>query len=139
MVDASVAFGWFAAIPGSEQAVKLLHPSRSHRLIAPDLVLVELLNAGWKSERIGAITAAQFEAMAQLAPELFAELEPAAALLPRALVWCRALDHPAYDCLYLALAERDQATLITADRRLLQKLEPLGRQPPLAIALEEWN
>ncbi len=134
-----MAFGWFAAIPGSDQAVKLLDPSRSHRLIAPDLVLVELLNAGWKSERMGAITSAQFEAMGQLAPELFAELVPAAALLPRALAWCRALDHPAYDCLYLALAERDQATLITADRRLLQKLAPVGRQPPLAIALEEWK
>ncbi len=28
------------------------------------------------------------------------------------------LDHPLYDCLYLALARREAATLLTADQRL---------------------
>jgi predicted nucleic acid-binding protein len=143
VVDASVAFGWFAAIPGSEQAVRLLDPPRSHRLIAPDLVLVELLNAGWKSERMGAIAPAQFMALAQLAPELFAELVPAAALLPRAQSWCSALDHPADACLYLAPAEREQATLITADRGSSRRWSPLDeardglqacRSTPVVIA-----
>ena len=30
------------------------------------------------------------------------------------------LDHPVYDCLYLALARREAALLLTADQRLLQ-------------------
>jgi predicted nucleic acid-binding protein len=29
------------------------------------------------------------------------------------------LDHPVYDCFYLALAERERAPLISADKRLL--------------------
>ncbi|WP_255518572.1 hypothetical protein [Synechococcus sp. CBW1006] len=28
------------------------------------------------------------------------------------------LDHPVYDCLYLALARREAAVLLTADQRL---------------------
>ncbi|WP_254987446.1 hypothetical protein [Cyanobium sp. ATX 6E8] len=30
------------------------------------------------------------------------------------------LDHPFYDCLYLALARREAAVLVTADQRLQQ-------------------
>ena len=33
-----------------------------------------------------------------------------------------ALDHPVYDCLYLALAEAEDARLVTADQRLLTRL-----------------
>ncbi len=33
----------------------------------------------------------------------------------------RALDHPAYDCFYLALAEARDAPMVTADRRLLNR------------------
>lgn len=62
MVDASVDFGWFAAVPGSDQAVRLLEASPPLWLIAPDLVLVELLNAGWRSQRAGAITTEQLKA-----------------------------------------------------------------------------
>jgi predicted nucleic acid-binding protein len=33
------------------------------------------------------------------------------------------LDHPVYDCLYLALARREAALLLTADQRLQQLAE----------------
>ncbi len=32
------------------------------------------------------------------------------------------LRHPVYDCFYLALAEAEEAPLVTADRRLLTRL-----------------
>ncbi|MEB3331276.1 MAG: type II toxin-antitoxin system VapC family toxin [Synechococcaceae cyanobacterium] len=139
VVDASVAFGWFAAVPGSEQAVQLLEASPPLRLIAPDLVLIELLNAGWRSLRAGAITAEQLEGIAELAPGLFSEFVPAASLLAAAHRWCIQLDHPAYDCLYLALAEREGATLITQDQRLLQKLKPTPAARGLALPLQAWR
>ena len=65
VVDASVAFGWFAEVPTSARAVALLEADPPCALIAPDLVLVELLNAGWKALRLGAITDAQFAAIAE--------------------------------------------------------------------------
>lgn len=135
VVDASVAFGWFAAVPGSEQAAQLLDAGAAALLLAPDLVLVELLNTAWKSLRLGAITTEQFEVLARRAAEPFHRLVPAAALLARAGHWCRELDHPAYDCLYVALAERENATLITADQRLLRKLEQPRPGLPAAMDL----
>ena len=70
VVDASVAFAWFAA------------------LLAPDLVLVELLNAGWKSLRLGAISAEQFLMLIHRGAEPFSHLAPCTALLARASHWC---------------------------------------------------
>ena len=68
VVDASVAFGWFVESPGSEQAMRLLNQAPQAQLLAPDLVLVELLNAGWKARRAGAITEEQWQGMGELAP-----------------------------------------------------------------------
>ena len=98
--------------------------------------MVELLNAGWKAQRQGAISLDQFQAIAELAPGLFNELVTAAPLLARAQNWCPALDHPAYDCLYLALAEMRSAVLLTQDQRLLKKLEPLPNAAGLAMPID---
>ena len=136
VVDASVAFGWFAESPGSEQAVRLLNQAPQAQLLAPDLVLVELLNAGWKAWRAGAITEEQFEGMAELAPGLFAELVPATPLLRKAQHWSRRLDHPVYDCLYLALAEARNGSVITKDQRLLRRLAKDSEAAGLAVDLE---
>jgi len=44
--------------------------------------------------------------------------------VPRASELTRLLDHPIYDCLYLALAERERLAIVTADGRMLS----LGRK-----------
>jgi predicted nucleic acid-binding protein len=67
VVDASVAFGWFAEVAHSDRSVALLEAEAPLLLLAPDLVLVDLLNAGWKALRQGAITEAQFLAIGELA------------------------------------------------------------------------
>jgi len=135
VVDASVAFAWFAAVPNAEEAAGLLDAGPDTLLLAPDLVLVELLNAAWKSLRLGAITSEQFQMLSSRASEPFSRLFPASALLARAAHWCRELDHPATDCLYVALAERERATLITADQRLLRKLQQPRAGLPAVIDL----
>ncbi len=135
VVDASVAFAWFAAVPNAEQAARLLAAGPGTLLLAPDLVLVELLNAAWKSLRLGAITSEQFQMLTSRASEPFSRLVPSSALLARAAHWCRELDHPAYDCLYVALAEQEGATLITADQRLFRKLQEPRADLPAVIDL----
>lgn len=137
VVDASVAFGWFAEVAHSERAVALLDAQPAIQLIAPDLVLVELLNAGWKAQRHGAISEAQFLAIGELAPSLFSQLVPSAKLLARAQHWCQVLDHSATDCLYLALAEQRSAVLLTQDHRLLRKVQVDPQAAGLAMAIEE--
>lgn len=51
--------------------------------------------------------------------------------------WCRELDHPAYDCLYVALAERERATLIAANQLLLRKLNEPGSGLPAVVDLAD--
>jgi predicted nucleic acid-binding protein len=45
-------------------------------------------------------------------------VEPDRHLQAEALALACHLDHPVYDCLYLALARREAATLVSADGRL---------------------
>ena len=52
--------------------------------------------------------------------ELVDVIEPDRHLLAEALALACHLDHPVYDCLYLALARREAAVLVTADQRLQQ-------------------
>jgi predicted nucleic acid-binding protein len=44
-------------------------------------------------------------------------------MVPRALVMANALSHPIYDCIYLALAENEATTLVTADLRFLKAVQ----------------
>lgn len=59
-------------------------------------------------------------------------------LLPAARRWSQRLDHPADDCLYLALAEARNTRLITRDQRLLRRLGKDPQAAGLAVALEAW-
>jgi len=55
--------------------------------------------------------------------ELVDHLEPDRSLQAEALALAIRLNHPVYDCLYLALARREAATLVSCDQRLLRLAE----------------
>lgn len=57
------------------------------------------------------------------ARDLVDRVEPDRHLQAEALALACHLNHPVYDCLYLALARREAATLISADQRLLRLAE----------------
>lgn len=113
VVDASVALKWVLAEPGQDAADALLNED----LIAPSLWLLEAANALWRRSLRGELSAGEAE---ERLSELFNapvtsipiedDLAMAAALAQR-------LGHPVYDCLYLALAVREQTHVVTADRR----------------------
>ena len=52
------------------------------------------------------------------AADLVDQIEPDRHLQVEALALACHLNHPVYDCLYLALARREAAFLLTADQRL---------------------
>ncbi|KIU29521.1 hypothetical protein SR41_04055 [Sphingomonas melonis] len=114
IVDTSVALKWVVAEDGSDRAATFLGGD----LVAPELLLSELGNALWKKVRQGEIGALH-------ATAAFAEIEawlPIVTTLPasaRGLEIALTLDHPVYDCLYLALAEMTGWKVLTADRRLI--------------------
>jgi predicted nucleic acid-binding protein len=120
IVDASVVIKWYLNEIDDELALAILNADEP--LVAPDLVLCEVVNAGWRRARQGDIPWVQYReiAAAMRSPPL--TLKPLRELLPRAAALAEALSHPIYDCIYIALAEREDATLVTADRRLLARL-----------------
>lgn len=116
VVDASVALRWYVESPASAAAQALL--AGDEPLVAPDLVVAEVTNAAWKLVRAGEIDEDHGAAIAGAVGSAFSLLVPATELAGRAFRLAHRLDHPVYDCLYLALAERDGAAVVTADRRL---------------------
>ena len=136
VVDASVALKWFIAEANTPRALALL--SADVRTIAPALIIAELCNAAWRLWRRGEMARAQVSVVAARAPSLFTALISEIDLARRASEISLDLEHPAYDCFYLALAERENATLVTADRRLVERVRgtPWGSR---AIALDTWD
>ncbi|MEJ0041991.1 MAG: type II toxin-antitoxin system VapC family toxin [Rhizomicrobium sp.] len=114
----SVALKWFLAEPESADALAF---RANNEIIAPDLVIVEVLNGLWKSWRLSRVTQTQVDLIAQNLAGHFSRLAPASGLAQRAAQISLTLDHPAYDCFYIALAEREGVPLVTADRRLFAK------------------
>lgn len=113
VIDASVALKWVIPEDGSEVAIGL----KSHELIAPNLWLAEAANGLWRLVLRGELD--PLEGRAALT-EL--ESSPVASLgfdkdLQSALQLATKLAHPIYDCLYLALALRENTHVVTADRR----------------------
>ncbi len=120
VVDASVACKWLVEEVGSSEAAKLL--AGNEGLIAPDLVIPEVCNALWSKSRAGQITSALARELVDGVAGFFDDLVPSAGLAARSFAIAEFLDHPVYDCFYLALGEHADAQLVTADARLLKRL-----------------
>lgn len=120
VVDASVALKWYVAEADAPLADAVL--ASAQPLAAPELIVAEVSNAAWRAWRRGHISADQ---QAQISADISHELdrlERIAPLINRAAAIAREIDHPIYDCLYLALSEARNAPLVTADERLLSKV-----------------
>jgi predicted nucleic acid-binding protein len=124
IVDASVAVRWYLPEKGAAEAAAVL--ARDDDLIAPDLVLIEIGNAVWKRVRRAEVAVKDAVEIVGRASVDFTVLVPAVDLVVAAMELSARLDHPIYDCMYLSLAQRDGAPLITADRQLAVLAEQAG-------------
>jgi predicted nucleic acid-binding protein len=114
IVDASVAVKWVANEPGSDRARALY---LSDECWAPSLIMAEVGNALWKKQRMKVVSIEQTTAALRALPDRI-RLFDVTDLAARAFAIAADLDHSVYDCFYLALAERENARLVTADQRL---------------------
>jgi predicted nucleic acid-binding protein len=130
VVDASVAVKWVIPEVLSDLADRVRDGAED--VLAPDLLLVEVANALWRKTTAREISAREADGAFDLVRRSGIDLRPAGPLLPRAMDLARRLGHPVYDCVYLALAEREEATLVTADQRLLRRLS--ARELEIAVA-----
>jgi len=124
VLDASAALRFLLDQEGADQVADRLE--EAGQVLAPAFQMVEVANVLWKVARSGALTAAEawehLEALADLVDEAVDDRE----LLADSLALAIELQHPVYDCLYLALARRLDAGLISFDRRLLNLFETMG-------------
>ncbi len=115
VVDASVAFSLHLNGPRAKIAAGAL--AESDITLAPDLIVSEVTNAAWVTTRAGMITEDEGAAIVSLLSSHLTRIVTTTSLAPRAYEIAIELDHPAYDCMYLALAEQESAVLVTFERR----------------------
>lgn len=129
VIDASVAIKWIIDEEGSAEADRL----QGAEMAAPALLRIEaanVLRTLAARQQIDTAEAANLFALFQTAPVAIVDGDNR--LERRALDLALGLGHPVYDCLYLALAERMQRRLVTADRRFLAALAGTEHAPRAA-------
>lgn len=118
VLDASAAV---RTIEGLQEAEPLRQAiAKADLVLAPELMLTEVANALWRLQRSGQLDPETVHDLLRQAELLVDRVEPDRHLHGEALALACHLDHPVYDCLYLALARREAANLLSTDRRLLE-------------------
>jgi predicted nucleic acid-binding protein len=125
ILDASVAFKWVVPELHSDKALRLLanSVSRTDELLAADIFPGEVGHALTRAERQGRITPGE-------ALQLWADvMTTCPVLLPSLPLTHRAIEISSqtrvgvFDCIYVALAEREGCEFVTADNRLVHNLQ----------------
>ena len=122
VVDASVAVKWLVAEEDAEVADQLA--ASGQELHAPRLMASEVANVLWRKARVGQIERADAGAAMALLADMPVRWNDDETVCADAVRLALALDHPVYDCVYLALAHRIGATVVTADRRFVTAVAP---------------
>jgi predicted nucleic acid-binding protein len=122
VVDASVAVKWVVAESETADALAFLQRERPRGLVAPDLLVAEVSNVAWKKARLGEIDRLQALEAARRIGLTMTRFYPSRFLNQRALEIAMEIDHPLYDCLYLACSEAEGALLVSIDSRMARKL-----------------
>ena len=118
--DASVASKWHFDEEYTSLANRLLREDSD--ALAPDSLLSEFANACSRRIRAGEMSAAEAEESMAEIPFQFARLVPIGELVFEAVKMSVELNHAIYDCLYLALAVREGAILVTDDQKFFRKV-----------------
>lgn len=124
VVDASVVAAAFfdeVATPRAQAALR-----RNNRLVAPDLLLVEMASIASSKVRRQLSTSTLAEQVLVQANGLVAEFVPSNDHYRRAFSLAAEHGVSAYDGLYLALAEARGVPMITADEKLIRRANACG-------------
>jgi predicted nucleic acid-binding protein len=129
VVDASVAVKFLVRETGTDEARRFL--SIPEPLIAPDWLLAEAASTFWKKVKRSELLIVHAERHLDDLPQFFETLHPTLDLVQEALQLAFRLRHPVYDCLYLALALREESRLVTADLEFAAAIKRAGFQEKL--------
>lgn len=113
VVDTSVVIKWLVDEGDNAAAI----PYLGTELIAPELVLIEVGSVAWKKWRKGEMSIEQVEMVTAFVLSFVATL-PVRPFAEPALQIALALNHPVYDCYFLATAQHLETKVLTFDARL---------------------
>jgi hypothetical protein len=131
IVDASVALKWL--VPESDSARAEAIMTSASTLHAPHFLMLETVNACWKNWRKQMIDRpVVLEASSKLTG-LIDVWHRDEVLIEDAASLAVELQHPIFDCIYLALARQLNLQVVTADQRLIA----IGTG--LAVSFENWR
>lgn len=116
VLDASAAVGVTLMQPQAKPLIS--HLEAATLVLAADLFVSEVCNAFWKYRKANLLDREQAEQALATALELPDSIESSADCYQEAFALAVRHQHPFYDTLYLVLARRHTATLLTIDTRL---------------------
>ena len=124
VLDSCVGLKWIFLEADSDIARKLRDDFTNGviELLVPDIFPVEVAHAITRAERANRITPAEGERNMNNMLTLLPSVHDSLKHIPRAYELSSKFRIGVYDCLYVALAEREQCELITADQRLITNL-----------------
>ena len=136
VIDASIAVKWVVEEEGTEAALGL---RTGFRFLAPELLIAECANILWKKVQRGELLSREAILAGRLLERSGIGFVPMRGLLVQATELAVSLSHPAYDCVYLAVARQNAARFVTADRRLLRTVSERapGDLSRLCVSLED--
>jgi predicted nucleic acid-binding protein len=124
VLDASVGIKWVMNEVDADKARRIRDDFRNSilELLAPDCYVMEAAHGLTKAERRGFVTDSGklWDELMLDCPDLYHSIP----LMVRAIQISRQFHQAVYDCLYVALAEREGCELLTADDRLIRSLQP---------------
>ena len=128
VLDCSTAVKWEVNEPDSSKAIRLRDECRNGtlELLVPDIFPLEVANALYTAEMKGNIAPGRFEHRLADILAVGAIVYQSTSLLPRAARIIRqsaGVRIAIYDCLYVALADREGCEFITADDKLIRALQ----------------
>jgi predicted nucleic acid-binding protein len=121
VLDSCVAIKWVLPEADSQKALSLRddYQNGTHELIAPDIFKVEVAHALTRAERRTILQVGEAVKRMLLVVQARPHLHSFDPLLPRALEISSQERIGVYDCLYVALGEREQCMVVSADQRLV--------------------
>ncbi|MBI1388267.1 MAG: PIN domain-containing protein [bacterium] len=131
VIDASVAIKWVFVEPLHNEARRILE--EGHLLGAPDFLMLECANVCWVKMRRGDIGGDEALRVLTLIRRGIDRFYPLVGLVDRATKIAAEINHPVYDCLYLATAIENQSKLITADRKFFQQVSQTDYQNSMQL------
>lgn len=136
VLDASVVVKWL--VPEESQLDAFAILDSTTRVAAPHLIVSEVATALSKKVRLEAVPLSEArEALTMWLEHFIPEGRPVLhmdeKLLPDALNLSVKFNHQLSDCIYLALAQKLDARLVTADEKFVSKMRLSGESRVIAL------